>query len=180
MGRNKIDKTQTLDTTKQIQLAYSKRKRTVLKMCIKLSNVCNQDISLTIFDRQRQKLVQYSSSYEFNPKIASELLYPENIILSTCQIYTNDSYDQLCNIKPRSTSPVVSDFIIEHAPDKKTKTQEEALKLLNQPVCISKFINSENSKNYKQLKAYRLERYKLRNINKGLKQLETIKSKLSL
>lgn len=99
MGRQSVNKTQLLEDSKKREITYSKRKRNILRHCIEFSKMCNQDISLTMFDKDRQKLVQYSSSFDFSPKVATELLYPENIVMCTYKIYNNDSYEEITQVK---------------------------------------------------------------------------------
>jgi hypothetical protein len=55
-------------------VTYSKRKRGLIKKTIELSILCGQDIFMVIFDREKQRLVQYSSSSEFDHKIINQLL----------------------------------------------------------------------------------------------------------
>ena len=79
MGKNKVDKSVYIDDEVKRRIAFSKRKRVIIKQCVELSRMCGQDISLTIFDKDKQKLVQYCSSSDFNPRIATQLLDPLNV-----------------------------------------------------------------------------------------------------
>lgn len=78
MGKKVIDKTEYIEDSIRREQTYSKRKRNILKQCIELSNMCGQDICLTIFDKLRQKYALYQSSPDFTPQMTCELLSPEN------------------------------------------------------------------------------------------------------
>ena len=43
-----------------------KRKRGLLKKCIEISNKCKLDVYLVIYDKVSKKLVEYSSSENFD------------------------------------------------------------------------------------------------------------------
>jgi hypothetical protein len=47
-------------------LAYNKRKRGLLRKAIELSVLCEQDIFMVIFDRKKNRLVEFNSSREFS------------------------------------------------------------------------------------------------------------------
>lgn len=52
-------------------VTYCKRKRGLIKKAIELSTLCDQDIFMVVFDKQRQKMVQYSSTPDFDSEIVS-------------------------------------------------------------------------------------------------------------
>ena len=54
--------------------------------------MCEQDISITIFNKEKQKLVQYSSSYDFNPKLIAKMLEPDVLPQITYQFFSNEDY----------------------------------------------------------------------------------------
>ena len=102
MGKKKVDTLKYIDDREARDITYSKRKRGILKKCIEFSKMCGQDMSLTIFDKVRQKLVQYSSTYDFSPKVAAKLVEPENIKLISFSAFCNDNIGQIQNIKHKS------------------------------------------------------------------------------
>ena len=51
MGKNKIDVCAKIDDHHKRTVTYSKRKRGILKKLIELSTMCDQHISLTIFNK---------------------------------------------------------------------------------------------------------------------------------
>ena len=71
MGKRKIDPMAFVEDRLTRDVTYSKRKRGIIKKCIEFSKMCDQHVSLTIFDKSRQKLVQYSSTFDFIPKVAA-------------------------------------------------------------------------------------------------------------
>ena len=102
MGRRKIDPVEYIPDEGRRNLAYSKRMRGIFKKCIELSKMCDQYISMTIFDKNRQKLVQYSSHYDFNPKVVSQLMSPVNLRLLRYKTFCNQDYDKIANTKQSS------------------------------------------------------------------------------
>ena len=73
MGRRKIDNVTRIEDKTQRNITYSKRMRGLVKKAMELSIMCDQQISLIIFDQVKNKLVNYNSD-NFNLEIASELL----------------------------------------------------------------------------------------------------------
>ena len=53
MGKKKIDVCSKIEEYNRRVVTYSKRKRGILKKLIELSRMCDQYISLTIFDKSR-------------------------------------------------------------------------------------------------------------------------------
>ena len=69
MGRKKIDEYGLIKEKRKLQISYCKRKRGLLKKAMELTMLCDQKISLIIFDENRQKFVSYCSP-EFDHSIA--------------------------------------------------------------------------------------------------------------
>ena len=71
MGKKKIDPYKFIENKMQRDVTYSKRKRGITKKAIELSRMCGQDIFMIIFDKSKQKLVEYRSSNDFSIKIVN-------------------------------------------------------------------------------------------------------------
>ena len=54
---------------------------------------------MIVFDKNRQKLVKYSSEETFTPKIAASLVQANNIKMLTYKTFNNDDYEKITNIK---------------------------------------------------------------------------------
>ena len=65
MGKKKIDPYKFIANKMQRDVTYSKRKRGIIKKAIELSTMCGQDIFMIIFDKNKQKLVEYRSTKDF-------------------------------------------------------------------------------------------------------------------
>ena len=62
MGRKKIDQFETIVNKSIKNVTYCKRKRGLIKKAMELAMLCDQKISLVIFDQKKQKLVNYNST----------------------------------------------------------------------------------------------------------------------
>ena len=69
MAKTKVELKGLIENLNSRRITYSKRKRALVKKAIELSVMCDTNISITILDKTRQKLVHYSSSFDFNPKV---------------------------------------------------------------------------------------------------------------
>lgn len=78
----------------QRNVTYSKRKRGILKKAIELSVLCGQDIFLVIFDKQKQKLIEFRSSMEFNTKIVDSLTQRDIALHFKHEVYNNGDYSR--------------------------------------------------------------------------------------
>lgn len=75
---------------------YSKRKRSLFKKAIELSILCDLDIFLLIFDKQKQKFFELNSSPEFDSKIVASLLADPTRLQFISKRYTNMDHDKFC------------------------------------------------------------------------------------
>lgn len=67
MGKRKIEVYEEIENKISKNVTYCKRKKGVIKKAIELSLLCNQEIMLTIYDKTKNKLVQYQSNPAFGP-----------------------------------------------------------------------------------------------------------------
>ena len=92
MGKKKIDNIRFVSNKNQRNVTYSKRKRGILKKAIELSSLCGQDIFLIIFDKEKQKLIEFRSSNEFSSKIVDSLTQKDIVFQFKHEVYTNSDY----------------------------------------------------------------------------------------
>ena len=74
MGKKKLDHFNIIANKDQRLVSYSKRKRGIIKKGIELSIMCDQDIFMVIFDKAKQKLVEYRSNADFSINVVNSLL----------------------------------------------------------------------------------------------------------
>ena len=70
-----------------------KRKRGLIKKCVEISNKCNQDVYLVIYDKVSKKFIEYISSENFNLDTVYNMKI--NIDPKKFQQFCNDDYDLL-------------------------------------------------------------------------------------
>ena len=95
MGRNiiKIDK---IENHTQRLYAYAQRKRGLLKKAMEISILCEQDLYLVFYDKKDKKLVQLSSSEDFNLEAINHLINPElRDQMKSVEIYENADLELL-------------------------------------------------------------------------------------
>ena len=110
MGKRKVDPCEYIQEDNRRYVTYSKRLRGMLKKCIEFSKMCDQDISMIIFDKTRQKLVQYSSDENFTPRLAASLVHENYIKMLTFKRFNNDDYEKITSIKTKmDNDSVLSD-----------------------------------------------------------------------
>lgn len=66
MGKRKIHSFVKIQDENSRNVTYCKRKKGLVKKAMELSLLCNQQIYLSIFDQERQKLVIYNSNEYYN------------------------------------------------------------------------------------------------------------------
>ena len=95
MGKRKIQAFVKIEDNNSRNVTYCKRKRGLIKKAMELSMLCQQEVYLSIFDQERQKLVVYCSSETFNGKAVWKA---ENSDLKRCpqyERYTNEDHDEI-------------------------------------------------------------------------------------
>ena len=107
-GRKKIDTLSYIDDVLKRDQAFTKRKRGIIKKCMEFSKMCGLDISLSIYDKNKLKLIQFSSTYDFSPKVVSKLLEPDNLnMLKTFIPYSNEEIEHVTTkVKPRTKQEI--------------------------------------------------------------------------
>mmetsp|Transcript_8447 Transcript_8447/g.12891 ORF Transcript_8447/g.12891 Transcript_8447/m.12891 type:complete len:82 (-) Transcript_8447:586-831(-) len=73
MGKNKIDRTQLIESSTNRKVTFCKRKKDLLRKAIELSQMCGRQISLIIHDPETDKVISYSSCEEFTLAKAHEV-----------------------------------------------------------------------------------------------------------
>ena len=77
-------------------VTYCKRKRGLLKKAIELSSLCDQHIYIAIFDENKQRLVEFQSTDDFNSSVVHHLSNSStegSLSQITHQRYFNQDYD---------------------------------------------------------------------------------------
>ena len=59
MGKRKINNFKIIDDDNNRNVTYCKRKKGLIKKAMQLSMLCGQEVYLSIFDQEKQKLVVY-------------------------------------------------------------------------------------------------------------------------
>ena len=94
MGKKKISFDKKIENTTTRNVTYCKRKKGLIRKAMQLSVLCDQQILLCVFDKQKQKLVTYQSNESFTPeRLVSLELELKNSI--TREFYLNEDYDHL-------------------------------------------------------------------------------------
>lgn len=97
-------KNQKIEDKIQRNVAFCKRRRGFLKKAIELSVKCDQLIFMIVYDKERDKIIQYSSDKDFQFKNAFDTL---NRIKSqnksqNLEILTNEDYDKFSLVDLRT------------------------------------------------------------------------------
>ena len=98
MGKKKIEVFAKIPDRNSRYVTYNKRKKGLIKKAMELSILCDQDVYLAIFDKDKKKLVLYTSHENIgNKKI--EKLYNEVKNEENHEHYINEDYDQFLENK---------------------------------------------------------------------------------
>ena len=76
MGKRKIETLKRIANDKSRQTTFCKRKRGLIKKAIELSMLCDQLIYMVVFDKTKQRLVEYQSHDKFTAKVVERLTDP--------------------------------------------------------------------------------------------------------
>ena len=66
MGRNKILTNQRIDDPANRRITYLKRRKGLVKKAMELSMLCEQEVYMAIYDRERHEMLRYTSTAEFD------------------------------------------------------------------------------------------------------------------
>lgn len=94
---------------KRRDVSYCKRKRGLIKKIIELSNLCHHDIYLAIFEKEKQKIVEYRTDVNFNAEIISGLLHPDIVMELQHECFTNKTHQEAFMSKDENVDPLASD-----------------------------------------------------------------------
>jgi hypothetical protein len=92
MGKKKLASISLIKDKNTRNVTYCKRKRGLIKKAIELSKLCNQYIYLIVFDREKQRLIEYNSHDVFDHKIINKLASEEFKGNFKYENYTNENY----------------------------------------------------------------------------------------
>ena len=88
MGKKKLESIEKIENKNSRNVTYCKRKRGLIKKAIELSKLCDQYVYLVVFDVEKQRLIEYNSSADFNAQIMPKLTSP-----SCTQHFKYERYD---------------------------------------------------------------------------------------
>ena len=74
MGKKKVDNLQYLKDRSLRNIAYHIRKRGLLKKAIELSSMCGLEMFLLIYDKEKDKIIEYQSNDQFNLGKVKEII----------------------------------------------------------------------------------------------------------
>ena len=89
MTKQKREQYEIIMNKEKRNVAYCKRKKGVVKKAIELSKLCNLDILIVMFDKEKQKLYEFRSEKKFDIKICNRMLDSDIIWQLTHKLETN-------------------------------------------------------------------------------------------
>ena len=66
MGKKKINKLQYIESRNLRNITYHKRKKGVLKKIIEIAKLCDLDIYMYIYDKEKKRVIEFKSDLNFN------------------------------------------------------------------------------------------------------------------
>ena len=92
MGKKKIEVFAKIADKNSRNVTYNKRKKGLIKKAMELSILCEQDVYLAIFDKEKNKFVLYTSKEDFTT-IKIDKLYTKYENEENHEHYVNEDYD---------------------------------------------------------------------------------------
>ena len=146
MGKHQVSETTPIANKAMKNTTYCKRKRGLIKKCMELSMLCDQQISVVVFDSTKNKIVSYCSN-GFEHHAAADLV---KLHMETknkkFESYTNKDYDNLVGIQTINRKNTFSTLVddseicsnyelpISTLPDNKRMTYNNSLYGTVQPI----------------------------------------------
>ena len=66
MGKKKLESMSLIENKNSRNVTYCKRKRGLIKKAIELSLLCDQYLYMIIFDKEKQRMIEYQSHNDFD------------------------------------------------------------------------------------------------------------------
>lgn len=96
MGKKKVDNLQYVKDRSMRNTAYHIRKRGLIKKAIELSSMCGLQMYLLIYDKEKDKIIEYQSDDQFNLNKAISIIENSLKVKSKRKFhhlsYTNKDY----------------------------------------------------------------------------------------
>lgn len=73
MGKKKLESISLITDKNSRNVTYCKRKRGLVKKAIELSKLCNQYVYMVIFDKDKQRMIEYNSHNDFDYRVVAKL-----------------------------------------------------------------------------------------------------------
>ena len=89
MRKRKISQLKEINDRNLKTITYNKRKRGIIKKAVELSVLCKQEIFMTIFNKENNKLVVYQSSDDFSSQRVNTLLQSNATLNSLYEEHNN-------------------------------------------------------------------------------------------
>lgn len=70
IGKRQSFKLEEIKDSESMRISLSKRKKGLIKKCIELSIMHNQDIFMFMFDKTQQRLTEFRSDPQMNSQVA--------------------------------------------------------------------------------------------------------------
>ena len=111
MGRKKLDTMDYISNENLRNIAYSKRRKGLVKKAMELSKLCGVKVQLVLFDQKKLRLTHFNSEDEFSLKVAQEMIDRQIVSnnLNKFEKFTNADYERLSLVQTSlSAPPIVS------------------------------------------------------------------------
>lgn len=84
-------------------VTFCKRKKGVIKKAMELSKLCGFDVMMSIFDKEKNRLIMYQSKKDFGPYRVVELLSINETKTKYYEEYQNKDFDHIEAVKNTQT-----------------------------------------------------------------------------
>lgn len=101
MAKRRIDHATKLDNNTERNITFWKRKRGLLKKAMELSMLCDKHVYVMIFDKQKQKGIEFKSHDDFDARLISVLTKPKFESQITFQKFDNSHYSEINELTKR-------------------------------------------------------------------------------
>ena len=95
MGKRKIESMKLIDSSSARNITYCKRKKGLLKKAMEISMLCGQEVFLVCLDKEKEKLILYRSSNDFDEIKVKDLINGPLSRNENFEFYTDTDYDEI-------------------------------------------------------------------------------------